>query len=320
MCPYMLENLYYLLSCPSGAIKNTPLSELAKFPGWEKAKDIFAAAETVPIADTGKALAAPLPQGAAASGFICGEVPSTFDLAWQLAEQGLLPCWHFVLAAGQSSGRGQLRRAWVSEPGNLYVSFRLPDDLNTEAGALLTGYLLLRALRALGVDVSLKWPNDLIQDKRKVGGILLEERGGVLLAGVGLNLRLAPDLSGISFETKGAKPFPPGVLRAGRGSDIPADCDIIHMWLKLVKQITLSYEKDLAPLMPEQRTALLEEHLAFKGARVTVHEPGFFQNKDVQPGTNISGVLAGLSAKGELRLLLSSGQELLLHSGSLSLE
>lgn len=316
----MTKTLYYLLPDSGNASGSAALSELAKLPGWEKTEEFFAEAKTVCLPHVGEALAASMPKGASASGFICGEVPSTFDLAWQLTGQGLLPCWGFVLAARQTSGRGQLRRAWVSEPGNLYVSFRLPDDLNTEAGALLTGYLLLRALRAMGINVSLKWPNDLIQDKRKVGGILLEERGGALLAGVGLNLRQAPDLSAVSFGIKGAKPFPAGILRAGHEPDNPANCNIIHMWLELVKQITLSYEKDLAPLLPEQRTALLEEYLAFKGARVTVHEPGFFHAEGIKPGNDISGVLTGLGAKGELRLMLSSGQELLLHSGSLSLE
>ncbi len=47
-------------------------------------------------------------------------------------------------------------------------------------------------LAARGAAVRIKWPNDLLVDGRKVGGILVEERGGVVVAGLGLNLGGAP--------------------------------------------------------------------------------------------------------------------------------
>lgn len=296
------------------------MNELSRLPGWGGVGRFFLNAEAFELPNGEKTLRATTPlEDLPAPGFVCGEVGSTFDLAWELVKQDRLPCWGFVLAASQLAGRGQLRRHWVSDAGNLYVTFRLPDDLNTEAGSLLTGYLLLQALHTLGAKVKIKWPNDLIQNGRKVGGILLEERGGVLLAGVGLNLRQAPDTAKLQLESERAQAFPAGVLYS---ENAPVSClegDILHIWLKLVKQVTLSYEKDLVPLTPELRATVLEEHLAFKGSKVLVQEPGFYAAEPGQATKDASGVITGLGPKGELRLLLTSGQELLLHSGTLIL-
>ena len=195
----------------------------------------------------------------------------------------------------------------------------MPEDLNTEAGALLTGYLLYKALGALGVSVSIKWPNDLIQNDRKVGGILLEERGGAVMAGVGLNIVYAPEMLDLETESSRAQPFPAGVLHTESSPLNARPPAVLNVWLELVKQITLSYEQDLSRLPPARRPALLESCLAFKGLEVAVSEPGFADSDLPSSEHSISGVINGLGPRGELRLLLSSGQERLLHSGTLSL-
>ena len=64
------------------------------------------------------------------------------------------------------------------------------------AASTVTGAMLAATLGKLGFAVRLKWPNDLVvQDgdaPAKVAGILLEERAGVLLAGIGINVAWAP--------------------------------------------------------------------------------------------------------------------------------
>lgn len=107
-----------------------------------------------------------------------------------LAGRGWLEPWDSVLAVSQTAGRGQLRRQWVSPPGNVYAALRLPltPPFDGTAAAPVMGMLLAQGLRQGGWPIWLKWPNDLVLCgadgiPRKLAGILLEERGGVLLAG-----------------------------------------------------------------------------------------------------------------------------------------
>jgi BirA family transcriptional regulator, biotin operon repressor / biotin---[acetyl-CoA-carboxylase] ligase len=114
-----------------------------------------------------------------------------------------------MLAEYQAAGRGRRGRAWLAPPGgaiclSLSWTFRdVPADLG--ALGLVIGVCELRALRELGVSgAKLKWPNDVLVDERKLGGILLElraESGGpaCVVIGIGLNVALgAPVLAKIA--------------------------------------------------------------------------------------------------------------------------
>src|SRR5205807_8515814 len=94
-------------------------------------------------------------------------------------------------------------RTWTSEPGaSLLFSVVLRPDAAPDRTGLLTlaaGAAMAEACRAeAGVDVRCKWPNDLLLDERKAGGILAESRvvdGRIrfVVVGVGLNLRAPGD-------------------------------------------------------------------------------------------------------------------------------
>lgn len=130
---------------------------------------------------------------------------STQRTALELAEAGA-PEWTLVAAGHQTEGRGRLGRSWHDEPGQaLMFSLVLRPDLTPERGGLLTllaGWAMATACREVGRDVFCKWPNDLLLDERKVGGILAEsvvegERFAHVALGVGVNLRSAPpDVAG----------------------------------------------------------------------------------------------------------------------------
>lgn len=106
-----------------------------------------------------------------------------------------------LLAEFQTAGRGRRGRAWSSPFGaNLYLSVAWsfaawPPQLT--ALPLAVGIACARAIRALGLpELRLKWPNDLLVDGRKLGGILLEHRGEGgggcrVVIGVGVNVRMA---------------------------------------------------------------------------------------------------------------------------------
>jgi BirA family biotin operon repressor/biotin-[acetyl-CoA-carboxylase] ligase len=128
------------------------------------------------------------------------EVASTQDEVHRLAGDGA-PEGTAVVAERQVAGRGSRGRTWASPPGGLWLSVlwrpRRGDDprlLSLRAGLAVAA--LLDAVGGLP-PVQLKWPNDVMVDGRKAGGVLCEARwhGSALswvAIGVGLNVRNAP--------------------------------------------------------------------------------------------------------------------------------
>ena len=126
---------------------------------------------------------------------VVDETPSTnalvADRARAGASEGLV-----VVAEHQTAGRGRLDRTWETPARSaLTVSVLLVPHAPASDWPwlpLLTGYAASVALRRLGADAALKWPNDLLLDDRKVGGILTERidapRGPAVIVGVGLNV------------------------------------------------------------------------------------------------------------------------------------
>lgn len=113
------------------------------------------------------------------------------------AEEGAQE-WSVFCVDHQTAGRGRLGRRWVDHPGGaLLFSFVLRPELPpTAAGllSLLAGWAMADAASALAAtDVRCKWPNDLLVDDRKVGGVLAESKieDGTLdfvVIGIGVNL------------------------------------------------------------------------------------------------------------------------------------
>src|SRR5260370_28881978 len=98
-----------------------------------------------------------------------------------------MPIGSVVMADYQTHGRGRLSHRWDSPPGSaLLVSFVLkPNPLLSLAAGIASA-------EACGRGVRLKWPNDLLLDGRKVGGILVEASPSQAVCGIGVNLSLAP--------------------------------------------------------------------------------------------------------------------------------
>lgn len=139
---------------------------------------------------------------------------STSDVARRLAEAGA-PHGSTVVADHQTAGRGRMGRAWSDRPGaSLLLSMvLLPGALHASAEAaadapdggppavlpLLAGLACARAILDVGGPrVAIEWPNDLVVDDRKLGGILCESslRAGTIdfvVVGVGINVGAVPD-------------------------------------------------------------------------------------------------------------------------------
>ena len=119
------------------------------------------------------------------------EIDSTNRLAADLARAGAAD-GVVVGADQQTAGRGRRGRTWESRPGAallVSVVLRPVPALVT----LAAGVAAAEACEAVaGVPTSLKWPNDVLVDGRKAGGILSELVGDAAVVGLGLNLSGAP--------------------------------------------------------------------------------------------------------------------------------
>jgi BirA family biotin operon repressor/biotin-[acetyl-CoA-carboxylase] ligase len=120
---------------------------------------------------------------------------STNEEARRMAEQGVLgPLW--IFARSQTEGRGRRGNTWISEPGNLFATLLVQEPAATAAQIGFAASLAAGEAVGAYVDqerVQLKWPNDVLLDGRKVGGILLETlKGDALAIGIGVNLAHHP--------------------------------------------------------------------------------------------------------------------------------
>jgi BirA family transcriptional regulator, biotin operon repressor / biotin---[acetyl-CoA-carboxylase] ligase len=101
---------------------------------------------------------------------------STQERARELAREGA-PHATLVVSKVQTGGRGRLGRRWGSPAGGLWMSLVLRPGFSTEVAARTTQAAAVgvaKALRELGVEARIKWPNDLLVEGRKICGILAE--------------------------------------------------------------------------------------------------------------------------------------------------
>jgi BirA family transcriptional regulator, biotin operon repressor / biotin---[acetyl-CoA-carboxylase] ligase len=119
-------------------------------------------------------------------------IGSTNDRAAELAAKGA-PEGVLVFARQQTAGRGRLGRSWVSPADvGVHMSCVMRPDLpehQLPTYTLVVGVACARAVLSLtGVQIGLKWVNDLVYGGRKLGGILCEKATDALVVGIGLNV------------------------------------------------------------------------------------------------------------------------------------
>jgi BirA family transcriptional regulator, biotin operon repressor / biotin---[acetyl-CoA-carboxylase] ligase len=129
-------------------------------------------------------------------------IDSTNSEALRHAENGA-GAGYVCTAEQQTAGRGRRGRQWVSPfASNLYISVLWQYEQGAavlEGLSLAVGVAVSRALADCGVtDTQLKWPNDILHDGAKLGGILLEMTGDAagscqVVVGIGLNVAMQPE-------------------------------------------------------------------------------------------------------------------------------
>jgi BirA family biotin operon repressor/biotin-[acetyl-CoA-carboxylase] ligase len=211
---------------------------------------------------------------------------------------------NICLAEYQSNGRGRRGRQWISPYGsNLYLSV----DWQFEGGvaaleglSLAVGVVIARTLSVMSVvDVSLKWPNDILINNAKLGGILIDVRGDHagpchVVVGVGININMA-------------------------GQDV----DIDQLWIDLKSICGDVSRNKLAANIIDELMALLTtfESIGLEPYMAQWQQLDAFSGKlvDVISGEHkISGICCGIAKNGAL-IIDVGGVKKQMHGGELSL-
>jgi BirA family biotin operon repressor/biotin-[acetyl-CoA-carboxylase] ligase len=198
------------------------------------------------------------------------------------------PNGSFFFANEQQAGRGRGDHAWESAAGEgLYVSVLLRPPMTAAILPFLplaAGLASAEAIRSeTGIEIDLRWPNDLLIGERKAGGILVESKTegtevSFVVVGIGINVH--------------QRSFDPGLSTPGTSLDIEAEQHISRQ--SLLVALLKSLEREMALLsdrMAVERILRRVEQVStwVRGRRVEVHGP-----------QACIGVTAGLDVNGFL--------------------
>ena len=209
-----------------------------------------------------------------------------------------------MVADHQTSGRGRLDRRWETPPrAALTFSVLLrPVEVPTERWPwlpLLTGVAVAEAVAdRSGVDCSLKWPNDVMVEDRKLGGLLVERvetpRGPAAVVGIGLNVTTTAAELPVTTATS--------VLLETTATAVPRREDLLR---EVLARLGLRHRQWRAAGGTGELAAAYRGLCGTLGRRVEVHLPG---------GEVRAGTAEDIEADGALRVQTPQGP-LVVHSG-----
>lgn len=223
-------------------------------------------------------------------------------LVEQLAQEDQCLGTAVIVARTQTRGAGRDGRVWVSPPGGLYLTWVGCDLPGTVLDRIpvLAAAAALRALDAFGVRAGLKWPNDLVLDGAKAGGLLVTVRRSRLAwcaVGLGVNVTALPELP--------AGDTTPVTRLADHAGGAPGPEAIPGLAAAFVEHLHGALRD------PESARALWEERLVHRhGDRLTVR---------TGPEAVLEGRYLGVTPRGHLRLEVD-GSERVLASGIVEYE
>ncbi len=187
-----------------------------------------------------------------------------------------------VTAAGQTAGRGRAKRVWISPPHqNIYATFSFWTEAKRGDVGQIPQLLALAAVDALacfGCHLQIKWPNDLLFNRKKVGGILCEtvtegDEKAIIL-GIGLNVNMKrEELAPIGQNASSLS------LESGLLFDLEEILKAIQAQFSL--SLSLFLEKSFAPFFCSFEQKLIHR----RGDKVQFHDnqtlvEGFFEKMD----------------------------------------
>jgi BirA family biotin operon repressor/biotin-[acetyl-CoA-carboxylase] ligase len=224
------------------------------------------------------------------------EVDSTNSEAERLLAGGS-PTPLVVISRSQSKGRGRLGRTWTSpDCGNLYASFafrpRIPPA-QMQTFTLWMGVNVCETLRNFGrFTPSVKWPNDILFEGRKLGGMLTEARIDTdqirdVVFGLGLNVNRPAD--GWPEEVAGTA--------ISLSEIIGQSVDINRMTAALIGRVMHAYDTFVSGDHSASFKTMWERFDLLRGNPVTI----------IQGNETIRGIARGINRQGALQLELPDG-------------
>jgi BirA family transcriptional regulator, biotin operon repressor / biotin---[acetyl-CoA-carboxylase] ligase len=198
-----------------------------------------------------------------------------------------------LLAEYQTAGRGRRGRSWLAPPGgaiclSLSWTFReVPPDLG--ALGLVVGVCALRSLKELGVTRALlKWPNDLLIEDRKLGGILIDLRAesagpASVVIGIGMNTALGAQLH---KQIAAAGTPATDLKRAGLPEEVSRNEVAAAVIAGCVRGLLAFEREGLKPFLEEWRLAD-----ALRGRVVNVIAPDGATARGFARGVDLRGAL-----------------------------
>lgn len=142
-----------------------------------------------------------------------------------------------VRAEKQTKGRGRLGRIWAYEEGNFFASFIFEikiEDLGVFS--LISGLAVAQTISEFfpSNKVQIKWPNDVLVQEKKIGGILFEKGpGDYWVMGIGINVQKTPDISQTFYEATSLHQ---------EGVSVTVD-DVFQVFVQKFNHLKTEYEK-----------------------------------------------------------------------------
>jgi BirA family biotin operon repressor/biotin-[acetyl-CoA-carboxylase] ligase len=240
---------------------------------------------------------------------VLDEVDSTNDEAARQLAAGE-PAPFAILARRQTRGRGRFGRAWHSEPnGNLYASFAFRPRVPPERMQTFTLWMGVNVCELIAnfthLSPGLKWPNDILFDGRKAGGMLTEARVDAdqirdLVFGLGLNVN------------GGSSGWPGELARQATAlADLAGGpLDLNRLTAAIIGRVLLAYERFVDGEHLATFADLWHRYDVLKGRRATVHEGA----------RKHSGTVTGIDGEGALMLRDERGRTKRFRAGEVTLE
>ena len=220
-------------------------------------------------------------------------IDSTNDFLKDLVRNQIVENFTVVTAENQTNGKGQMGSIWVSEKGkNLIMSVLVKDfifDASTVFNLnIVVSLAVISSLKSLNIpNLSIKWPNDIMSDEKKIGGILIEnsfKSDSTInsIIGIGLNVNqtdfdLLPQASSLALLTQ---------------NKVDRDKLLLNI-VNVLKMNIESWEKSSTILRTNYSNLLFKKN-------VMMH----FKNKD---NTHFKGVIRGVSSDGKLEIISELG-------------
>ncbi len=202
-----------------------------------------------------------------------------------------------VMAHMQTNGYGKFERAWESFSGNFSATFAIDLSIQYYDFGKIPMLVCIKLCELLSTlshskaEFRVKWPNDIMLNKKKIGGILIEKIDGTFLVGIGLNLRQSPEDDKVSYATTNV------LAETGEQIDTVKILDALSEYF--VQFAEVLKECDAVELRQEYMTLL--EGLGQTRTVVTRHETFFGQLHDI----NNDGALI-LDVNGDKKLIYSA--------------